>query len=111
MTKTDCFNKSRLSFFLSLVFSFFFGFQSQVNAHDKSEGIEFLPMSLNEAKTFAASTQKLIFIDCYTTWCGPCKWMSANIFTNDTVAQFYNRNFLCLKMDMEKGEGKSIARK
>ena len=31
-------------------------------------------------------------MDCYTTWCGPCKSMSKNIFTNDSVADFYNTN-------------------
>ncbi len=108
MLSKDIHNKSRLSLLaLSLILFLF----SSASATAQEEGIEFLPMSLSEAKTFSASTKKLIFIDCYTTWCGPCKWMSANIFTNDTVADFYNRNFLCLKMDMEKGEGKRIARK
>lgn len=48
---------------------------------------------------------KPMFIDCYTSWCGPCKWMATDIFTNDTVAEYYNKNFICVKMDMEKGVG------
>lgn len=108
MLRNDYHNKSRLSLVALSLFLFLF---SGATANAQKEGIEFLPMSLSEAKTFSASTKKLIFIDCYTTWCGPCKWMSENIFNNDTVADFYNRNFLCLKMDMEKGEGKRIARK
>jgi thiol-disulfide isomerase/thioredoxin len=57
----------------------------------------------------AKKENKLIFVDCYTTWCGPCKWMAKNVFTNDTVADFFNAKFINAKIDMEKGEGKDIA--
>jgi thiol-disulfide isomerase/thioredoxin len=46
-----------------------------------------------------------VFVDAYTTWCGPCKWMSKNVFTDASVGEFYNKNFINLKLDMEKGEG------
>lgn len=109
MTKKYQSNKSGLTLISFCLLSLMVLVTGTSKAQEK--GIEFLPMTLDEAKTFSASTKKLIFIDCYTTWCGPCKWMSANIFTNDTVADFYNRNFLCLKMDMEKGQGKRVAKK
>ena len=38
----------------------------------------------------AKKENKIIYLDCYTTWCGPCKWMAKNVFTNDTAADFYN---------------------
>ncbi len=63
-----------------------------------------------EIKDKAKKENKIIFVDCYTTWCGPCKWMSKNIFTNDTAADFYNNSFICAKFDMEKGEGLDIAK-
>lgn len=59
----------------------------------------------------ARSENKLIFIDGYTTWCGPCKWMERNVFTNDTVAQFYSEHFICTRIDMEHGEGPLIAKR
>lgn len=59
----------------------------------------------------AAKSRKLIFLDCYTSWCGPCKMLSKTVFTNDSVADFFNKNFICIKMDMEQGEGPDIARK
>jgi thioredoxin-related protein len=59
----------------------------------------------------AAKENKLIFIDAYTTWCGPCKKMSKEIFTMDTVANYYNKNFINYKFDMEKGEGIEFAKK
>ncbi|MCW3084803.1 MAG: thiol:disulfide interchange protein [Bacteroidetes bacterium] len=57
----------------------------------------------------AKKENKTIYLDCYTTWCGPCKWMAKNVFTNDTVADFYNSSFITVEMDMEKGEGKDLA--
>jgi thiol-disulfide isomerase/thioredoxin len=53
---------------------------------------------------------KMIYLDCYAVWCGPCKWMAKNVFTNDTVADFYNSNFVNVEMDMEKGEGIELAK-
>lgn len=58
----------------------------------------------------AGKENKLVFVDAYTTWCGPCKWMSANTFTNPDVAAFFNKNFVNAKIDMEKGEGLEIAK-
>ena len=51
----------------------------------------------------------MIFLDAYTSWCGPCKWMAANMFTNDTLADYYNKTFISAHFDMEKGEGVQLA--
>ena len=59
----------------------------------------------------AKKEKKMIFVDCYTSWCGPCKMLAKNIFTQDSVADFYNANFICFQIDMEKGEGPELARK
>lgn len=67
--------------------------------------------TFSEILAKAKAENKLVFIDAYTTWCGPCKWMSKNIFTNDTVADYFNSNFVNAKIDMEKGEGIEIAKK
>jgi thiol-disulfide isomerase/thioredoxin len=72
--------------------------------------IEFRNLTLAEGFTAAKEEGKPVFIDCFTTWCGPCKWMSANIFTDEAVAEYYNDNYICLKIDMEKGEGIDIAK-
>jgi hypothetical protein len=37
--------------------------------------------------------------------------MAKNVFTNDTVADFHNTNFVNAKIDMEKPEGREIAEK
>lgn len=50
----------------------------------------------------AKKEKKLIFVDCYTSWCGPCKILARDVFTNDKVADFFNVNFVNVKFDMEK---------
>ena len=75
------------------------------------KGIHFEHTSFAEILAKAKKENKMIFIDAYTTWCGPCKWMAKNVFTNDTAAEFYNKNFINAKIDMEKGEGIDLAKK
>ena len=59
----------------------------------------------------AKAENKLVFVDCYTEWCGPCKQMSKYVFTLDSIADFFNSRFINLKLDMEKGEGPEAGKK
>lgn len=77
----------------------------------QTKEINFDHSSFAEIKAKAKKENKLVFIDAYTSWCGPCKWMAANVFTNDTVADYFNKTFINAKIDMEKGEGPEIAKK
>jgi thiol-disulfide isomerase/thioredoxin len=74
------------------------------------EGIIFFEGSFEEAKQEAAKQNKLIFMDAYTVWCGPCKRMAADVFPQKEVGDFFNKNFINMKVDMEKGEGRDIAK-
>lgn len=73
------------------------------------QGIVFEHGTWAEVKAKSIAMDKPIFVDCFTDWCGPCKWMAANTFTNEGVAEYFNENFICYKLDMEKGEGKDFA--
>ena len=53
----------------------------------------------------AEKTGKLIFVDCYTSWCGPCKQLATEIFPQKKVGDYMNEKFICVKYDMEKEEG------
>ncbi len=77
----------------------------------QNRSITFDHGNFSEILARAKKENKMIYIDCYTTWCGPCKWMAKNVFTNDTVADFYNKNFVNAKIDMENGEGIEIAKR
>ena len=59
----------------------------------------------------AKAENKLVFIDAYTSWCGPCKRMAKDIFPQKAVGEVYNAAFVNVKMDMEKGEGPGLAQK
>ena len=76
----------------------------------QAQGIQFFKGNLEELYTKAEKEGKPIFIDAYTTWCGPCKYMTKNIFPDQKVGDFYNKNFISYKLDMEKGEGKEFAK-
>ncbi len=69
-----------------------------------AQGIEFFHGSWEEALAEAKKQDKLIFVDAYTTWCGPCKAMAANTFPDENVGREFNRNFINVKLDMEKPE-------
>lgn len=49
----------------------------------------------------AKTEKKYIFIDCYTTWCGPCKYMSKEIFPKPAVGKFYNDNYINVSLQMD----------
>jgi len=53
----------------------------------------------------AQKEKKLIFVDCYTSWCGPCKQLATQIFPQKEVGDFMNARFVCVKYDMEKEAG------
>ncbi|WEK20573.1 MAG: thioredoxin family protein [Candidatus Pedobacter colombiensis] len=90
------------------IFTFLFLFAA-ISLHAQEE-IHF-NSSWSEAKEKAIQSKKLIFIDCYTLWCAPCKWMEKNVFIQPAVYQYYNDNFVNLKVDMEKGEGIEMRKK
>jgi thiol-disulfide isomerase/thioredoxin len=75
----------------------------------QSQGIQFAAGSWEEILKEAGRQNKIVFVDAYTTWCGPCKMMDRNTFSRKDVGDFFNANFINAKIDMEKGEGPSIA--
>lgn len=76
-----------------------------------AQGIEFEHTPWKEAMSKAKEEGKAMFVDSYATWCGPCKRMSKNVFTKDEVGQFFNENFINLKLDMEKEDGVTFGHK
>ena len=76
-----------------------------------AQGIAFFKGTFEEAKAYAQKEDKLIFMDAYAAWCGPCKRMAKNVFPTKEAGDFFNENFVNVKMDMEKGEGRPLAKK
>jgi thiol-disulfide isomerase/thioredoxin len=75
------------------------------------QGIVFTEGSWSETLHKAQVEKKPIFIDAYTVWCGPCKKLAKEVFTQDSVGEYFNKNFISYRMDMEKGEGVEFAKK
>lgn len=74
-------------------------------------GINFDHRSWSEIVERAKVENRLIFIDFYTQWCGPCYNMAKTVFTDADVAAFYNNSFVNAKIDAEVGEGIELAKK
>ncbi|MFV0391204.1 MAG: thioredoxin family protein [Paludibacteraceae bacterium] len=66
---------------------------------------------LNVALDKAKAADRLVFIDAYAVWCGPCKMMARDIFPQKEVGEYYNARFVNLKLDMEAPENIEIAKK
>lgn len=75
------------------------------------ESINFENKTFQEILAQAKKEKKLIFLDAYASWCGPCKMMEKNVFPLKAVKEYFNSNFINAHFDMEKGEGRDIARK
>lgn len=76
-----------------------------------AQGIKFEEGNFKSILAKAKKENKLVFIDAYAVWCGPCKLMVKNIFPLKPVGDYYNANFVNAKIDMEKGEGIDLAKK
>jgi thioredoxin-related protein len=73
------------------------------------EGVQFndnTPMKDIYAK--AKADKKMILVDCYTSWCGPCKMMAKKEFPKKEMGDYFNPKYVSVKIDMEKGEGPKL---
>lgn len=66
-----------------------------------AQGMEFFDGTWSEALKKAKKENKLVFLDCYSAWCGPCSNMAKNIFPLKEVGDLYNANFINVKYNME----------
>lgn len=76
-----------------------------------ADKIVFVENDWNAAVKKASAEKKYIFVDCYATWCGPCKMLKLQTFNNKKVADFFNDKFVNVSIDMEKGQGPALAQK
>jgi thioredoxin-related protein len=86
--------KYLLAFFTTVLFSF--------GVADSNERVSW--MSFEAAVEALEAQPKKVFIDVYTDWCGWCKKMDANTFSDPRVAKMLAENFYNVKFNAEQRE-------
>ncbi|MHC1779634.1 MAG: thioredoxin family protein [Bacteroidales bacterium] len=73
--------------------------------------INFEKGSFSETLKKASDEGKMIFMDCFTDWCMPCKILDHFVFKSVEGGEYFNAKFINFKIDMEKGEGIELQKK
>ncbi|WP_415324932.1 thioredoxin family protein [Chryseobacterium sp. MMS23-Vi53] len=92
-----------------VVFASLYSFKTNEKATNNE--VSFYDGSLKKAMTKAKKEKKMIFLDVYATWCGPCKLLKKTTFKDPELSDYFNKNFVSLEVDGEKGEGIEIVKK
>ncbi len=74
-------------------------------------GISFIEGDWKKALAKAKAEKKLIFVDAYATWCGPCKKLQKEVFPDAAVGTYFNKNYINITIDVEQGQGIEFAQK
>lgn len=80
------------------------GFYVKTSAYEteRGKGIQFTEgLSWEQIKAKAKKENKFIFVDCYATWCGPCKVMDKDVYPLNMVGDAMNRRFISVKVQMD----------
>ncbi|MCS3556148.1 MULTISPECIES: thioredoxin family protein [unclassified Sphingobacterium] len=81
--------------FLVMLFPLMVGAQEQGTRFEHG-------LSWEEVKNKAKKENKYLFVDCFTTWCGPCKYMARDVFPQEKVGNFFNKHFVNVKVQFDK---------
>lgn len=84
---------------------------TSLTAQDTEKGIDFFNGNWKALVKEAKATNKMIFVDVYTDWCAPCKYMDKQIFTQAQVGDSMNKAFISYRLNAEEGEGIALAGK
>ncbi|SDF79303.1 thioredoxin family protein [Chitinophaga filiformis] len=121
LIRSLCTNRINLTKLLLLTGVLLTGLASCIHAGDKhpprlqtitsrsENGIAFIEDNWDAAQKKAKTDKRLIFVDAYATWCGPCKLLKTTTFKDEATAAFFNDHFVNLSLNVEKGKGPDLA--
>ncbi|MEM8583668.1 MAG: thioredoxin family protein [Bacteroidota bacterium] len=72
-----------------------------IAALSQTQALTIIEQDLSEAQNVAKAEGKLLLIDFYTTWCGPCRMFSAEVHDNEEFAEAISKDYVMLKYDAE----------
>ncbi len=75
-----------------------------ITEHAPAQVEEIHWVTINELPALMAKQPRKVFMDVYTSWCGPCKMMLANTFHNPAIVKYVNENFYAVKFNAEGNE-------
>jgi len=71
-----------------------------VTAQEKGVHFEHT-LSWADVKAKAKAENKYIFVDCFTTWCGPCRYMRTVIFPQEEAGTYFNDKFVSVEVQLD----------
>ena len=91
------------------LFVFLLALMLSLPAFAEGDGVNFFEGTFRQALAKAKKEKKLVMLDAYTSWCGPCKVLKNKVFPNKELGDYINAHFVSIGVDMEAGEGPALA--